>query len=74
MGAVEHAEVAEPRHGAVDPPEEIVRALLVGGHLEVRHLYPGGIDVLEHAANGAVLTAGVHALRNNSRIAWVELA
>ncbi len=66
MGTVEDADVAVARKGPVDAPKEIVREFLARRRLEIGGFHAGGIDMLEHAAAGAVLAASVHALQKDN--------
>ena len=67
MRAVEEGEVAFARHHLVGAPQEVVRPLFLGGHLE--RLHQGVLDVgeIQDLADGAVLAAGVTPLQDDEQ-------
>jgi len=49
----------------VRAPEEVVRRLLLGRHLEGNHLAAARVDAAHDVLHGAVLARGVHALEDD---------
>jgi hypothetical protein len=65
--AVEDADLAGPRQGLRDPPQEVVAALLGRWRLEPSDLRPLRVEPADHMDDGAVLPAGVHALEHEQQ-------
>src|SRR5213592_557596 len=63
--AVEDRDVPAPRGGAVRAPEEVVRGLLLGRHLEGDDLAAARVDAVHDVLDGAVLARRVHALEHD---------
>ncbi|MCY1536040.1 hypothetical protein D9M68_714770 [compost metagenome] len=65
VAAVEHHNLAGPGHLPVNAPQVVVRQFVGSGRLEADHADAERIEAAEHAAHGAVLAAGVHALQHD---------
>jgi len=67
--AVEDTDVAGLRQPLLDAPEEVVRALLLGGGLEAVDPYALRVDQADGVAQHAALAAGVHPLQDEQHAA-----
>ena len=64
VAAVEDADVAARRQGAVGAPKEVVCQFLGSRRLEAGHLHALRVHARHHVLDGAVLAGGVHRLEH----------
>jgi len=64
LRAVEHREHSGPRQLLADPPEEVVRELLLGGSAERHDVHPARVDLADDVLDRAALARRVHALED----------
>ena len=65
--AIEDADLALARHLLMDAPQEVVRGLLGGRHLEARDVAALRVERAHHLANRTVLARRVHTLEHEEQ-------